>query len=250
MENQGLVQYPVVIRKDQPKGSGLFMLISGERRWRAAKRSNGKIPKLPCIIRKDIKEADIFELSMVENRHRQPLDPIEDAKSIKKLMDLKHYSVPEAAERMGTSTTQIYLRLKLLDLPPEIQKGIAQRKISPVHVSGMHSITDEKIKIKVAREIIKKNLSGKQTQDLIIKTMAEGNQKFSDGRTAKEVAFEKNFKEFANSVTALSDLYDFWVKLDNPSQKNFLETIQKDKKLLRDLHYARTLLEQIGEKVD
>jgi len=250
MEEQGLVQYPVVIRKDQPKGQGHFMLISGERRWRAAKRSNGKIRKLTCIIRHDIKEKDIFELSIMENLQRQALNPIEDAKSWKRLMEEKCWSVPELAKRIGTSAQQVYNRLKLLELPPEIQTLVAQRKISPVNVSGLHSVPDPKTKIQIAKKIVDKKLNNKAAQALILETMAKQDAKFSDGRSAKEVEQEHLYSRFSTAVRSLSEIFDSWHKLDNQSRKNFLAKLEQDKALVNDLEYARKLLNEIGEEVD
>ena len=249
MVEKGLVQYPIVIRRDQPKGSGLFMLISGERRWRAAKL--GGLKKMYCTWRKDIKEKDIFMLSFMENLQRQPLNPIEEAKSFVRLLKEFHgISVADLAKKLGVSQPKIYNSLKLLELPDEIQRMVADKKISPVTVSGLHSVPKKETKIRIAKKIVNERLSGKEAQELIVQTMAKENGTFSDGRTAKEVMFERSFRQFSNSVISISNLFDFWVKLDNPGRKNFLEAIQKDKKLLRELHYARSLLEQVGEKVD
>ncbi|OGY42849.1 MAG: hypothetical protein A2Y67_00075 [Candidatus Buchananbacteria bacterium RBG_13_39_9] len=249
MENRGLVQYPIVIRKDQPKGNARFMLISGERRWKAAKM--GGIKKMFCIWRKDIKEKDIFVLSFMENLQRQPLNPIEEAKSFVRLLTEFHgISIADLAKKLGVSQPKIYNALKLLELPDEIQSMVAAKTISPVTVSGLHSVPKKETKIRIARKIVKERLSGKQAQELIVQTMAKENGTFSDGRTAKEVMFERNFRQFSNSVTSISDLYDFWVKLDNQSQKKFLELLKKDKKLAGDLDYARRLLNKIGERLD
>jgi len=249
MENRGLVQYPIVIRKDQPKGNARFMLISGERRWKAAKM--GGIKKMFCIWRKDIKEKDIFVLSFMENLQRQPLNPMEEAKSFVRLLKEFHgISVADLAKKLGVSQPKIYNSLKLLELPDEIQSLVADKKISPVTVSGLHSVPKKETKIRIARKIVKERLSGKEAQELIVQTMAKENGRFSDGRTAKEVMFERSFRQFSNSVTSISDLYDFWVKLSNQDQKKFLELLKKDKKLASDFDYARKLLNKIGEALD
>jgi len=249
MSDRGLVQFPVVIRKDQPKGNGRFMIISGERRWRAAKL--GGIKKLFCIWRKDIKEKDVFVLSVMENLQRQPLNPMEEARAYVRLLKEFHgISVADLAKKLGVSQPKIYNALKLLELPDEIQSMVATRTISPVTVSGLGSVPKKETKIRIAKEIVKKRLSGKQAQELIVKTIAEEGGNFSDGRSAKEVQFERNFRQFSNSITSLSDQFDFWVKLDNPSQKKFLELLKKDKKLANDFDYAQKLLNKIGEKLD
>jgi ParB/RepB/Spo0J family partition protein len=249
MENEGLVQYPIVIRKDQPKGNGRFMLISGERRWKAAKM--GGIKKMFCIWRKDIKEKDIFVLSFMENLQRQPLNPIEEAKSFVRLLKEFHgISVADLAKKLGVSQPKIYNSLKLLELPDEIQRMVADKKISPVTVSGLHSVPKKETKIKIAKKIVNERLSGKEAQELIVRTMARENASFSDGRTAKEVMFERSFRQFSNSIISISDLFDFWKRLDKQSEKNFLENLKKDKKLMSELNYARKLLNEIGERLD
>jgi len=246
---RGLVQFPIVIRKDQPKGAGRFMLISGERRWRAAKK--GGIKKMYCIWRKDIKEKDIFVLSVMENLQRQPLNPLEEARAYERLIkELRGISIPDLAQKLGVSAPKIYNALKLLELPNEIQGMVAQKVISPVTVSGLHSIPKKETKIKVARRIASERLTGKEAQKLILKTMAKENGRFSDGRTAREVEFERSLKTLTNCVNDISDLYDFWVKLDSSSKKNFLNAIRENPKLLRNLHYTRTMLNQISDIVD
>ncbi|MCX6746174.1 MAG: ParB/RepB/Spo0J family partition protein [Candidatus Parcubacteria bacterium] len=249
MKGRGLVQLPIVIKKKQPNGTGQFMLISGERRWRAAQKGN--IKNLYCILRKDIKENDIFVLSVMENLQRQPLNPLEEAKAYTKLLqEFRGISIADLSQKLGISQPKIYNALNLLKLPPEIQAMVAKKEISPVTLSGVSAIGSKRDQISLAKEIARDRLTGKEAQDLILKKKVERGDTFRDGRTAKEVQYERNFSKFSNSVISLSDLHDFWVKLDNPGRKNFLGTIQKDKKLLRDLHYARTLLDQIGEKVD
>jgi len=249
MSGRGLVQFPIVTRKDQPKGNGRFMLISGERRWRAAKM--GGIKKIFCIWRKDIKDNDIYVLSVMENLQRQPLNPIEEARAYERLLkEFRGISVADLAQKLGVSQPKIYNALKLLELPNEIQGMVARKTISPVTVSGLHSIPKKETKVKIARRIADERLTGKQAQELIVKTMAKENGRFSDGRSAKEVMFERNFRQFSNSVTSISDLFDFWVKLSNQDQKKFLEMLGKNKELLNDLDYARKLLNQIGEKLE
>jgi len=249
MSNRGLVQYPIVIRKDQPKGKGRFMLISGERRWRAAKM--GGIKKMFCIWRKDINEKDIFVLSVMENLQRQPLNPIEEAKAYTRLLkEFRGISVADLAKKLGVSQPKIYYSLKLLELPDEIQRMVADKKISPVTVSGLHSVPKKETKIKIAKKIVNERLSGKEAQELIVRTMAKENASFSDGRSAKEVIFERNFRQFSNSIISISDPFDFWKKLDKQSEKKFLEILKKDKKLTSDLDYARKLLNEIGERLD
>lgn len=249
MSGRGLVQYPIVIRKDQPKAKGRFMIISGERRWRAAKM--GGIKKMFCIWRKDINEKDIFVLSVMENLQRQPLNPMEEARAYSRLLKEFHgISVADLAKKLGVSQPKIYNALKLLELPAEIQAQVAQRRISPVSVAGLHSIPDAKTKIKIAKKIVDKKLTGRQAQTLILDEMSKKGANLSDGRSARDVKFVKNFDCFAKAVASLSGLFDYWTKLTNQDRKEFLEAVQGNKMLLRDLHYARTLVNQIGEHSD
>ena len=251
MEEQGLVQYPVVIPKKQKKGKGKYMLISGERRWRAARKIRQK-KRLTCIIRRDIENKDIFRLSFMENMQRQSLNPIEEAKGFQRLIKEDNLNPSEVARILGVSAPKVYNALKLLDLPEEIKDQVAQKKLSPVSVAGLHSIPDKRTQIKVAKQIVKKKLPARQAQELILDTMAEKNKPLKDGRSVKQVRMERSLATITKFVEELNVIIPFWEKLSRTEKNKFIETINDEggSRLIDQMREACKFLDDLWRRAD
>src|SRR5437762_5941513 len=121
----GVVQ-PIVVR---PKG-GRFQIIAGERRWRAAQRAG--LRRIPAVS-KNIPDEKLLELALVENIQRQELNPIEEAKAYRKLIDTIGLTQDEVSERVGRERTLITTTMRLLKLPNDVQRHIIEGKLSLSH---------------------------------------------------------------------------------------------------------------------
>ncbi|HHY83293.1 MAG TPA: ParB/RepB/Spo0J family partition protein [Clostridiales bacterium] len=155
----GVVQ-PIIVK---PYGSR-YMIVAGERRWRAA-RAAGKT-EIPAIIM-DLDERQILEISLIENLQREDLNPIEEAKGIQVLIDKLNLTQEEAAERLGKSRPAVANALRLLNLSDEIQKLIYENKLSVGHARALLAVKDERLRKEIAEKVINKNLSVRETEKLI-----------------------------------------------------------------------------------
>lgn len=164
----GVVQ-PIVVKQNGNR----YMIIAGERRWRAA-RVAGKAT-IPAI-RMDLDDKQIAEIGLIENLQREDLDPIEEAQGIRIL--LEHYSLTqeEIAGRLGRSRPAIANSLRLLNLSNQIQKYLTENKITAGHARALLSIADLKIREEIAKQIIERDLNVRDTERLI-KSITETHNK-------------------------------------------------------------------------
>ncbi|MEK6323302.1 MAG: ParB/RepB/Spo0J family partition protein [Acidobacteriota bacterium] len=159
IRNNGIIQ-PLVVR---PIGDR-FQIIAGERRWRAAQRAG--LHTVPCIV-KEVSEENVLELSLIENIQREELNPIEEANAYKKLSERRDLTQEELAQRVGKTRSSITNALRLLKLPPEIQKLVEDEKLSMGHARALLSIDSVEEQISLAGEIVTKTLSVRETEQIV-----------------------------------------------------------------------------------
>ena len=152
---------PIIVTK---KESGRYMIIAGERRWRAAKAAGLK--KIPAII-KNYEEKEAAEVALIENLQREDLNPIEEAKGYKSLIDGFSMTQEEISKRVGKSRSAITNSLRILNLPDEIIKYVISGEISQGHARALLSIDSDKLKIETAKRIIKEGLNVRQVENLV-----------------------------------------------------------------------------------
>jgi ParB family transcriptional regulator, chromosome partitioning protein len=141
-----------------------YQLISGERRWRAAKLAGLK--DIPAYVRQ-ANDAQLLELAVLENLQREDLNAIEIALSYKRIIDELDYTQEQVAERMGKERSSISNYLRLLKLPPDIQIAVRKNEISMGHARCLINIDTVDKQILVYKEIKSKDLSVRQTETLV-----------------------------------------------------------------------------------
>jgi len=161
----GIVQ-PIVVRRNGSR----FQIVAGERRWRAAQRAG--LQKIPAVV-KNVADEKLLELALIENIQRQELNPIEEAKAYKNLINTIGLTQELVAERVGKNRTVITTSLRLLKLPDEIQKLIEEEKISAGHGRALLMIDDFEVQKRVARTVIEMSLSVRETEKSV-KRLARG----------------------------------------------------------------------------
>lgn len=159
IKEYGIIQPIIVCRKND-----YYEIIAGERRWRAAKLAGLK--EIPVIV-KDYSEKEMAEISLIENIQREDLNPIEEALSYKQLIDEYHLTQEELAQRVSKSRTVITNAMRLLKLHKDIQKMLIDGTLSAGHARAILAIEDPKQQLKIANEVLEKNLSVRQTEDLV-----------------------------------------------------------------------------------
>lgn len=156
----GVLQ-PLLVR---PMSDGSYRIVAGERRWRAARRAGLK--EVPVII-KSLTDAEAAAIALIENLQREDLNPIEEAAGIRKLIEEYGYTQEEAAEKLSKSRPAIANALRLLALPLDVAKMVEEGILSAGHARALLGLNDEAMISDVAKEIVEKQLSVRQTEQLV-----------------------------------------------------------------------------------
>jgi len=155
----GIIQ-PLLVRQR----GGLFELVAGERRWRAAQLAG--LTRVPAIIR-DIPDENLLELAVIENIQRQELNAIEEANAYKRLIESLGLTQEEVAQRVGRDRTFITNYLRILKLPNEIQTLLEQEKLTFGHARALLGVSDPQLQRRLAQRIYKNNWSVRETESRI-----------------------------------------------------------------------------------
>ena len=156
----GVIQ-PVLLRAT---GDDAFELIAGERRWRAAKRAG--LTTIPALIR-ETDELGSVEQALVENLHREDLSPLEEAGAYQQLIEDFGLTHDELAARVGKSRVAITNTLRLFQLPPRIQKLIAERRLSAGHARALLGTPDRSFQEALAKRIVEEGLSVRAVEEAV-----------------------------------------------------------------------------------
>ncbi len=187
----GIIQ-PITLRKLDDEN---FQLISGERRFRAAKLAGMK--KIPAYIR-DADDQALLEMALVENIQREDLNAIEVAISYQRLIEECDITQEIMSDRVGKKRSTITNYLRLLKLPAEIQVGIRDQKIAMGHARALINIDNPQDQVKVYKKIINQDLSVRKTEE-IVKALNEPKKK------KKEAVIPETYKNFRNELAKQLD---------------------------------------------
>jgi ParB family chromosome partitioning protein len=155
----GVVQ-PLIVRPKQNR----FELIAGERRWRAAQRAG--LTRIPAIVRQ-VSDDKVLELALIENIQREDLNPIEEARAYKNLIDTVGLTQEVVAERVGRDRSYVTNFLRLLRLPDDIQELVQMGRLSTGHARTLLSLPDIAAQRRLARKIIERDLSVRATEQTV-----------------------------------------------------------------------------------
>lgn len=157
----GLVQ-PITVREDG-KGDGKYIIISGERRYRAARLID--LETIPAYIR-TVDDEQVMEMALIENIQREDLNAIEIALTFKKLIDTDDLTQEELAARVGKKRATVANYLRLLKLPAQIQLGLKNKKLSMGHARALLSIEDTELQLALYNQILQEGLSVRDVEQM------------------------------------------------------------------------------------
>ncbi|MBT8098992.1 MAG: ParB/RepB/Spo0J family partition protein, partial [Gammaproteobacteria bacterium] len=164
IKSQGVVQ-PIVVRPvGKSGGSQRYEIVAGERRWRAAQLA--EIPDIPAVVR-DVADEDAIAMALIENIQREDLNPLEEARALDRLIrefDLTH---EEAASAVGRSRASVSNLLRLQELSDKVKPLLEQRKLDMGHARALLSIRDSIQQHDIARQVVQKGLSVRETEALV-----------------------------------------------------------------------------------
>ncbi|MHB1285122.1 MAG: ParB/RepB/Spo0J family partition protein [Leptospirales bacterium] len=188
LQNHGLLQ-PIVIIRREGDGPEEYILVSGERRFRAAKSLGWE--KIPAILRA-AGDRDLLELALVENLQRSDLNPVEVAEGFNRLIEEFQWSQEELARHLGMKRSTVANFLRVLTLPSGIVQKIEQGAISLGHAKVLLGVKDSQEQLALEKEIVQKNLSVRELESRI-----------SQKQSKKEVpSWAKRGKEVLSSMLA------------------------------------------------
>lgn len=164
---------PIIVVKQE---NGMYLIIAGERRWRAAKKAGLK--KIPAIV-KNYESKEAAEVAMIENLQREDLNPIEEAEGYKSLIDSFSLTQEEISKRVGKSRTAITNSMRLLNLPDAIIKQIIVGDLSSGHARALITLKSDELKLEIAERIIKEGLNVRQVEALVKRLNAEPKETIS-----------------------------------------------------------------------
>lgn len=173
IRSKGVIQ-PLIVRPD-PNADGMFQIVAGERRWRAAQLAQQH--DLPVIVR-DFSDTEVLEVAIIENIQRADLNPIEEAAGYKQLMQRFGHTQDKLAEAMGKSRSHIANLLRLLTLPEALQGWVIEGKLSAGHARALITAEDPEA---LAKTVIAKGLSVRETEKLAAGT---GDKQKAKGKSA------------------------------------------------------------------
>ncbi len=179
IKGNGIIQ-PIVVRK----ADGGYRIITGERRWRAAQRAG--LTRVPIVVREipPGQEAQLLELALIENIQREDLNPIEEAAAYDRLIDEFHLTQEAIAAAVGKDRSSIANCLRLLNLPEEVRAEVAGGRLSMGHARAVLALADEAAERRVAREVIARSLSVRETEALVKKLTSAATSPPAEGPAA------------------------------------------------------------------
>src|SRR6187431_2520719 len=158
----GVIQ-PIVVRKVD----GGYRIIAGERRWRAAQRAG--LTRVPVVV-KDVgagQDAQLLQMALIENIQREDLNPIDEAAAYEKLSSEFSLTQEEIAAAVGKDRSSVANHMRLLKLPQEVRAEVAGGRLSMGHARALLALEDEGAQRQVAREVIARNLSVRETETMV-----------------------------------------------------------------------------------
>ena len=165
IREKGVLQ-PIIVKK---KSDGAFELVCGERRFRAAMLCG--LAEVPAII-KDIANDDFLEWALIENIQREDLNPIEEAEAYQRLVEERRISQEEVAKRVGKNRVTVTNTLRLLRLPQEVKKYLAEGRLSAGHARALLGLLSPEHQRQMAKRIVEENLSVRQVEAIVNRSNA------------------------------------------------------------------------------
>ena len=164
IREHGLLQPLIVTSVQDPASDAQYQIIVGERRWEAAKMAG--LTRVPVIV-KEATPQEMLELALVENIQRADLNPLEEAAAYRQLMDDFGLTQEQVAEKVGKSRVTVANSVRLLRLPDEIKRALAEGQISEGHARALLALNERADQLKVLEAIVKKGLSVRQTEEMV-----------------------------------------------------------------------------------
>ena len=208
IKHHGIIQ-PLILKKVADE----YIIVAGERRWRAAKSLGLK--EVPAIIM-DLSDKQVLEISLIENIQRQDLNPIEEAMAYKKLLSDFKLTQEELSKRIGKSRTAITNSMRLINLDERVQVYLIEGVISEGHGRALLAISDGDIQYELSQRIIDEKLSVREIER-IVKGILTNNEKSKEKVNKELNSYYRDIKD------RLQEYFGTKVNLSNNKNKGKIE---------------------------
>ena len=226
----GVIEPLIVTKRDN-----YYLLVSGERRWRASMKAGLK--EVPVVV-KDYTDQEILEIGLIENIQREDLNPIEEAQAYQKLIEEFHMKQDDIAERVSKSRSAITNILRLLKLAKPVQEMVIDEKLSNGHARALLPIEDTELQYETACKVFDERLSVRETEKLVKKILNDlANPKVED-----------------TTATAVEDLSFLYRDIEEKSKyklgaKTTIKAKNNDKGKIEIEYFSKDELEHIMEMI-
>jgi ParB family chromosome partitioning protein len=195
IREHGLIQPLIVTSIQDTASDAQYQIIAGERRWEAAKMAG--LSMVPVVV-KEATPQKMLELALVENIQRADLNPLEEAAAYRQLMDDFGLTQEQVAEKVGKSRVTVANSVRLLRLPDEIKRALAEGQISEGHARALLALNKEADQLKILEAVVKKGLSVRQTEEMVRRIVAGAQPRRRDEPPSPETEALEN--EFRNAL--------------------------------------------------
>lgn len=237
IKQYGLIQ-PLVVKK---KGE-VYEIIAGERRWRASRMAGLK--EVPVLVR-EVSEQESMELALIENIQRENLNPMEEAKAYKRLLDEFDLTQEEMAKKVSRSRAVIANSMRLLKLESSVQTLVEEGKLSAGHARALVALADPQQQVEAAQRILEQELSVRDTEKLVKKLMNEAEREPKGENQENNEALELIYRQMEDKMEA-----SLGTKVTICSGKNKKGHIQINYYSMDELERIFELLKQFGTHSD
>ncbi|MGD8553174.1 MAG: ParB/RepB/Spo0J family partition protein [Anaerolineales bacterium] len=198
IKEHGVLQPIVVLPQDS---KGIFTLIAGERRLRAARQAG--LEEIPAVVR-DVDERQQLELALIENLQRSDLNPLEAAEGYRQLIDDFDLSHDQIADRIGKSRTAVTNTIRLLKLSAAVRSALQEGKVSEGHARALLTLSTAQAQAAALQTVLSRELNVRQTEELVRKLSGERKpRKPESSQTPEEKALEDQLREALGTKVTL-----------------------------------------------
>lgn len=191
IKKHGIIQ-PLLVEKT----GNHYTIVAGERRWRAAKIAGLK--KVPVILG-EYSDQEKMEIQLIENIQREKLNPIEEAKAYKRLIEEFQLKQDDLAESIGKNRTTITNTMRLLNLDKRVQEMLIEEKLSPGHARALLAIEDKELQYEMASKVFDEKLSVRETEKLVKNLAKPEREKFKPAE-AVQLIYNDMEEKFRNRL--------------------------------------------------
>ena len=230
IRQRGIIQ-PLVVQKAE---KGLYTIIAGERRWRAAKIAGLK--DIPVVV-KNYSNQDIMEIALIENIQREDLNPIEEAEAYEQLIKEYNLKQDEVADKVAKSRVTITNSLRLLKLDERVRRMVIEEKLKSGHARTLIPIEDGNLQYELAQKIFDEKLSVRETEKLV--------KSILNGKTVKK----QNKQEINPQEAIIYKKYEENLKMTFGTKVN-INRKSKDKGRIEIEYYSQSEFERILELIN